>query len=292
MPLPPPTATIRTQVSLPLRFADGYATAARVFSFDGLVDGLEHLAFGLGDRAAAVTAESPGRHRSSGRTANASPATRSAASAAIAGRSCAKPSSASPTPAATCCTCGRRGAASGSTPSSTPTHCRTRGWTPTRRTSRWATARTSAATRLPPRCWRCSRDLADRPAQQQPRQGPPAPPLRGDGCRAGADRRPPVGREQPLPGDQGPPRGAHARRPAGGRCHMIGATTSRRPGRRLGRSGARGPRTAVVTTWGAHPRPHGGLPRQTRLGCATARPPGRPSGALDSTLPRHQPSTG
>src|SRR6476620_10716860 len=55
MPLPPPTATIRTKVSVPLRFADGYSTAARVFTFDGLVDGLEHLAFGLGDRAAAVT---------------------------------------------------------------------------------------------------------------------------------------------------------------------------------------------------------------------------------------------
>ena len=55
MPLPLPTATIRTQVSVPLRFADGYATPARVFSFDGLVDGQEHLAFGLGDRAAAVT---------------------------------------------------------------------------------------------------------------------------------------------------------------------------------------------------------------------------------------------
>jgi GTP cyclohydrolase II len=48
-----PTATIRTQVSVPLRFADGYATPARVFSFDGLVDGRENLAFGLGDRAAA-----------------------------------------------------------------------------------------------------------------------------------------------------------------------------------------------------------------------------------------------
>jgi GTP cyclohydrolase II len=53
MPLPP--ATIRTQVPLPLRFADGYATTARVFSFDGLADGREHVAFGLGDRAAAVT---------------------------------------------------------------------------------------------------------------------------------------------------------------------------------------------------------------------------------------------
>ena len=55
MPLPLPTATIRTQVSVPLRFADGYATAARVFSFDGIVDGQEHLAFGLGNRSAPVT---------------------------------------------------------------------------------------------------------------------------------------------------------------------------------------------------------------------------------------------
>jgi GTP cyclohydrolase II len=55
MALPLPTATIRTQVLAPLRFADGYATAARVFSFDGLVDGQENLAFGLGDRTAAVT---------------------------------------------------------------------------------------------------------------------------------------------------------------------------------------------------------------------------------------------
>jgi GTP cyclohydrolase II len=45
-----PAATIRTQVELPLRFGDGYATDARVFSFDGLVDGREHLAFALGDR--------------------------------------------------------------------------------------------------------------------------------------------------------------------------------------------------------------------------------------------------
>ena len=50
-----PAATIRTQVSVPLRFADGYAAPARVFSFDGLVDGQEHLAFGLGSRATPVT---------------------------------------------------------------------------------------------------------------------------------------------------------------------------------------------------------------------------------------------
>jgi GTP cyclohydrolase II len=41
-------ATVRTQVTVPLRFPDGYATTARVYSFHGLVDGREHLAFGLG----------------------------------------------------------------------------------------------------------------------------------------------------------------------------------------------------------------------------------------------------
>ena len=37
---------------MPLRFPDGYATTARVFTFDGLADGREHLALGLGDWAA------------------------------------------------------------------------------------------------------------------------------------------------------------------------------------------------------------------------------------------------
>ena len=60
MPQPVPSATIRTQVSVPLHFADGYATPARVFSFDGLVDGQEHLAFGLGDRAAVVSSNGRG----------------------------------------------------------------------------------------------------------------------------------------------------------------------------------------------------------------------------------------
>jgi GTP cyclohydrolase II len=62
--MPPPslpTATIRTQVLLPLSFGDGYTATARVFSFDGLVDGQENLAFGLGDRAAPLTSGEPGR---------------------------------------------------------------------------------------------------------------------------------------------------------------------------------------------------------------------------------------
>jgi GTP cyclohydrolase II len=47
-----PEARIRTQVELPLRFADGFAVDARVFTFDGLVDDREHLAFALGDLTA------------------------------------------------------------------------------------------------------------------------------------------------------------------------------------------------------------------------------------------------
>ncbi|MFE9955254.1 GTP cyclohydrolase II [Micromonospora sp. NPDC005299] len=45
-----PAATVRTQVTVPLRFPDGYVTTARVHSFHGLVDGREHLAIGLGER--------------------------------------------------------------------------------------------------------------------------------------------------------------------------------------------------------------------------------------------------
>jgi GTP cyclohydrolase II len=37
-------------VTLPLRFADGYETTARAVTFDGLVDGFEHVALELGTR--------------------------------------------------------------------------------------------------------------------------------------------------------------------------------------------------------------------------------------------------
>lgn len=43
-------AAIRTSVSVPLRFPDGYETTAQVATFTGLSDGKEHLALGLGDR--------------------------------------------------------------------------------------------------------------------------------------------------------------------------------------------------------------------------------------------------
>jgi GTP cyclohydrolase II len=44
-----PDALIRSQVRLPLRLPDGYATTTVVTSFSGLVDGREHLALALGD---------------------------------------------------------------------------------------------------------------------------------------------------------------------------------------------------------------------------------------------------
>jgi GTP cyclohydrolase II len=45
------SARIRGQVTLPLRFDDGFATEARVFTFSGLRDGREHVAIALGERA-------------------------------------------------------------------------------------------------------------------------------------------------------------------------------------------------------------------------------------------------
>jgi GTP cyclohydrolase II len=51
---PGPAAKVRMAISLPLRFLDGYATTARVFTFDGLTDGREHIALGLGDWQAAL----------------------------------------------------------------------------------------------------------------------------------------------------------------------------------------------------------------------------------------------
>jgi GTP cyclohydrolase II len=46
-------AEIRTRVTVPLRFSDGYATTAEVITFAGLTDGKEHLALALGDVTAA-----------------------------------------------------------------------------------------------------------------------------------------------------------------------------------------------------------------------------------------------
>jgi len=45
------SAAIRAELALPLRFADGWSTSARVVSFDGLADGREHVALRLGPAA-------------------------------------------------------------------------------------------------------------------------------------------------------------------------------------------------------------------------------------------------
>ena len=42
------SATVRSRVSIPLRFPDGYAATADVLTFHGLADGKEHLLLGLG----------------------------------------------------------------------------------------------------------------------------------------------------------------------------------------------------------------------------------------------------
>ena len=52
MTAPVPEAEIRTQVRVPLRFPDGYATNALVTSFGGLADGREHLALACGEPTA------------------------------------------------------------------------------------------------------------------------------------------------------------------------------------------------------------------------------------------------
>jgi GTP cyclohydrolase II len=45
-----PTApAVRTRVTVPMRFPDGYTTTAEVFTFTGLADGKEHLLLGLGN---------------------------------------------------------------------------------------------------------------------------------------------------------------------------------------------------------------------------------------------------
>ncbi|WP_405020271.1 GTP cyclohydrolase II [Kitasatospora sp. NBC_00070] len=43
------TATVRSNVQIPLVFPDGYRVTAEVFTFHGLTDGAEHLALRLGE---------------------------------------------------------------------------------------------------------------------------------------------------------------------------------------------------------------------------------------------------
>lgn len=55
-----PSATVRTAVTVPLRFSDGYRADADVHTFDALVDGREHLLLALGDWRGALARAAEG----------------------------------------------------------------------------------------------------------------------------------------------------------------------------------------------------------------------------------------
>jgi hypothetical protein len=98
-----PDAAIHTQVRVPLRFPDGYATTALVTSFRGLVDSREHLAFACGSPTA-VPLVRPHSECLTGDVFG--------TNAATAAHSCGRRLSGSRWPVATCSTWARRDAAS------------------------------------------------------------------------------------------------------------------------------------------------------------------------------------
>ena len=55
-----PAATVRTHVAVPLRFPDGFAASADVFTFRGLADDQQHLLLGLGDWRGALQRSAAG----------------------------------------------------------------------------------------------------------------------------------------------------------------------------------------------------------------------------------------
>ena len=113
---PFPPATVRGEVPLPLRLEDGTLAQARVLSFDGLLDGREHVAIALGDRAEDV---SPDRGASTSRGAAPQECFTGdvLGSRAVTAGAAREAASASPTPGETCSTFRRRGGASASTTS-------------------------------------------------------------------------------------------------------------------------------------------------------------------------------
>lgn len=54
-------ASVRSQVTVPLRFPDGFTATAEVLTFLGLVDGKEHLLLALGEWEQALLDQAPGR---------------------------------------------------------------------------------------------------------------------------------------------------------------------------------------------------------------------------------------
>ena len=129
---PIPEATVRTRVSVPLRFGD-FTVTADVVTFHGLVDGSEHLALVLGDGADGTAGPPLVRLHCECLTGDVFGSAR-----CDCGPQLREAVEASRSTAASCSTCARRAAASASTTSLTRTRCRTTAWTPTRRTWRSA----------------------------------------------------------------------------------------------------------------------------------------------------------
>ena len=55
-----PSAAVRSRVSVPLRFPDGFTAEAEVMTFGGLADGKEHLLLALGEWEQALRGAGPG----------------------------------------------------------------------------------------------------------------------------------------------------------------------------------------------------------------------------------------
>ena len=141
-----PRAEVRTEVRIPLRFADGFETTARVSTFRHLVDEAEHLLLSFDGTSPSDDAPLVRLHSEcltgdvfGSERCDCGPQLREAVERlSVEGGALL--------------TCGRKAAESGCTRSSTPTRCKTPGSTPTRRTPRWVAVRTNATTPRRPRC--------------------------------------------------------------------------------------------------------------------------------------------
>lgn len=201
-------ATVRSRVSVRLRFPDGYTATADVLTFHGLADGKEHLLLGLGAGNTCSTGNRRVLRPLSGSTANASPAMCSVANAATAAPSCAKAWRRSRRPAGSCCTCGGR---QGHRPVRKARRLRVAGCGPGYLRSERGTGPWRGRARLHGCCpdARCSWCHVDPPPQQQPGQDVATDGARHRDHRAGPYGGAPVCGEPPIPRRKAGPHRPH-----------------------------------------------------------------------------------